>query len=805
MSLRVADIEQWFAHRGWRVFDFQRKAWAAQRAGSSGLIHSPTGTGKSYAAWLGALQAAPAQPQPGSVLWITPLRALAVDTVQSLKTAVDGLGLEWTIGLRTGDTQSAERTRQRKRLPNALVTTPESLSLLLSYADTAKQLRQVSTVVVDEWHELMGNKRGVLLQLSLARLRALSPGLRVWGLSATIGNVPQAAACLLGPGAEPVVINGALDKRTDIAAILPPDIHSFPWAGHGGLKLLPQVADAIAEARSTLVFCNTRNQAERWYEALIRHRLDWIDKVALHHGSLDRTLRSGAEQLLRHGKLACVVATSSLDLGVDFSPVEQVIQIGSPKGVARLLQRAGRSGHQPGQPSTVLCVPTHAFELTEIAAARAAAADGRIEDRLPPQLSLDVLAQHVVSMALAGGASASTLLAEARSTQAFCGLSDTAWAWVLDFVTRGGSALAAYPEFQRVDREGDALKVSSRRVAQRHRMAVGTISSDASLQVKFQKGGYLGHIEESFISRLKPGDAFQFAGRKLQLVRVKDMAAHVKLARGKQAAIPRWQGGRLPLSTELADAVLEQLVAFERGETQAPELQKLAPLLVRQRQSSALPGPQRLLIERSRSREGVSVFVFPFAGRLVHEGLGALMAWRLAQQQSITFSIAVNDYGFELLSRDDCAFDEATFRNALSANQLQTDILAAVNATEMARRQFRDIARIAGLVFQGYPGSQKSTRQVQASSGLIYDVLTKYDPDNLLPAQALDEVLAAQFEVARLRACLQRLEKSQFVLTEPERLSPLAFPIWADRLRNRLSSERWQDRVRAMQARVDSD
>lgn len=803
MSLSDADIEGWFDRQGWQVFSHQREAWAAQRAGRSGLIHSPTGTGKSHAAWLGALATLPDPAPPASVLWITPLRALAVDTVRNLQAAVDAFGLGWSVGLRSGDTPQAERTRQRKRLPVALVTTPESLSLLLSYADTSRQLQQVQTVVVDEWHELMGNKRGVLLQLALSRLRRLSPQLRTWGLSATVGNVRQAASVLLEPTAEPVLIRGTLDKHTDIAALLPPDIHDFPWAGHAGLKLLPQVADAIDGARSTLVFCNTRNQAERWYQALIRHRLDWVDKVALHHGSLDRSLRAGAEALLRDGRLACVVATSSLDLGVDFSPVEQVVQIGSPKGVARLLQRAGRSGHQPGRPSRVLCVPTHAFELAEIAAARTAAEAGRIEAREPLRLCLDVLAQHVVTVSLAGGASARELLADARRTHAFEHLDTAAWQWVLDFVSRGGSALAAYPDFQRVARDGDRLTVPNRRIAQRHRMAVGTISSDASLQVKFQKGGHLGHVEESFISRLKPGDAFQFAGRKLELVRVRDMVAQVKLARGKQVAVPRWQGGRLPLSTELADAVQAQLVAFDAGAMAPPEIASLAPLLDRQRRVSALPLPGRLLIERSVSREGTSVFLFPFAGRLAHEGLGALLAWRLAQQQAITFSIAVNDYGVELLSRDTVPFEAETFRRALAPDNVSEDILAAVNATEMARRQFRDIARIAGLVFQGYPGSQKSTRQVQASSGLIYDVLVQHDPDNRLPAQALDEVLSAQFELQRLQQCLARIGESGLRLTEPDRLSPLAFPIWADRQRNRLSSETWQARVAAMQARVD--
>ena len=808
--LELAQVERWFDQHGWHIFPYQQQVWQNYHAGKSGLIHSPTGTGKTLAAWFAALLEHAhvgdcAKPAAVTVLWITPLRALAVDTQRNLQVAVDELGIAWSVGLRTGDTKSAERVRQRKRLPSTLITTPESLSLLLSYANTAQQLGQVKAVIVDEWHELMGSKRGVQLQLCLARLRAMTPALRVWGLSATIGNLGEAAKVLLGEekGSRASMVDGRLPKEVKIRGLIPAEVGRFPWAGHIGLSVLPEVIATIEAATSTLLFTNTRAQAERWFEALLGKRLDWVGKIALHHGSLDPALRRKVEDLLRRGELLCVVATSSLDLGVDFSPVERVIQVGSPKGVARLLQRAGRSGHRPGVVSEVYCAPTHALELVEIAAARSAAMAGHIEARRPPTLCLDVLCQHLVTLALAGGVEPDSVLAEARTTHAFRELSATAWQWVVDFLVRGGPALKAYPEYQRLVWEEGILKPANRRVVQRHRMAIGTISSDASMRVQFQKGGYLGTVEESFISRLRPGDAFLFSGRVLELVRVRDMTAQVRLANAKRVAVPRWVGGRLPLSTELTTAVLAQFASFRAGDNTAPEIEAAAPLLALQASWSRLPTQDELLIERAHSRDGISLFFYPFAGRLVHEGLAALLAWRLSREQPLTFSIAVNDYGFELLSREEVAFTEQTFKPLLHANNLIDDVLQAINATEMSRRQFRDIARVAGLVFQGYPGAHKTARQVQASSGLIYDVLLNYDPDNQLVAQAQREVLEAQFEIGRMRTALLHMAQQMLYLCDTPRLTPLAFPLWADRLRARLSSETWQQRVEKMQQSLE--
>ena len=383
-------IEGWFTTRGWTSFAFQREVWQRYLAGESGLIHAATGTGKTYAAWLGPLMEWMAMsgeglraPEGVRVLWITPLRALAADTESALAEPLAGLNIPWTLESRTGDTTATVRRRQRDRLPNALITTPESLSLFLTRPDASTRFQELRLVVVDEWHELMATKRGVQVELALARLRRMQPRLRTWGLSATLGNLESARDTLLGVGRPGSLVQGHIPKAIRVDALLPPDIERFPWAGHLGTTLLPQVIGAIEEGQSAIVFTNTRSQAEIWFQAMLFERPDLAGSIALHHGSLDRKIRRDVETLLRRGKLKCVIATSSLDLGVDFTPVDRVLQIGSPKGVARLLQRAGRSGHQPGVESRVTCVPTHALELIEVAAVRDAIASNAIESNPP--------------------------------------------------------------------------------------------------------------------------------------------------------------------------------------------------------------------------------------------------------------------------------------------------------------------------------------------------------------------------------------------------------------------------------------
>jgi ATP-dependent Lhr-like helicase len=459
------------------------------------------------------------------------------------------MGIPWTLESRTGDTSSAVKARQSKRLPNALITTPESLSILLTRDDARDVFSGLEAVIVDEWHELMGTKRGVQVELALARLRHFQPNLRTWGLSATIGNLDDAMDALLGRGKRPPsrVVRGVDPKQVVIDALIPPVVERFPWAGHLGTQMLPQVIEAIEEGESAIVFTNTRSQTEIWYQAILAARPDWAGTIALHHGSLDRARREWVEQGLREGRLRCVIATSSLDLGVDFSPVDRVLQIGSPKGVARLLQRAGRSGHRPGAVSRVTCVPTNALELIEVAAARDGIDRGAIESRLPVERPLDVLAQHVVTVALGGGFVADELLAEVRTTRAYAELREDEWEWGLAFLTTGGDALRAYPEDSRIVKVGDRYVVDNREIARRHRMSIGTIVGDAQIGVFYLRGDALGSVEESFVARLKPGDRFVFAGTPLEFVRVRDMKAWVRRAPNSKGAIPRWQASRMPL------------------------------------------------------------------------------------------------------------------------------------------------------------------------------------------------------------------------------------------------------------------
>lgn len=815
----VAVTERWFDANDWEVFDFQREAWNAWHSGQSGLIHSPTGSGKTLAAWLGPVQAALMTSADRSdessdsersglqgdgteslkVLWITPLRALANDTRNAMENASEALGADLNVDIRTGDTSGSRRKRQRSQPPHALVTTPESLSVMLSYAGSETGLENVHTIIVDEWHELMGSKRGVQLQLCLARLRKLCRNLRIWGVSATMANLEQASEVLLGPGTQGTLIRGLVPRAIHIDSVLPGNEQTFKWSGHLGLQLIKPVIKAIDTAGTTLLFTNTRSQAELWFRGVLDARPDWLHDVALHHGSLDRKLRIDIEDRLRDGTLRCVVCTSSLDLGVDFSPVDQVMQVGSPKGVARLLQRAGRSGHRPGAESRILCVPGNVMELVEIAAVRRALAEQRIEARDPPSLSLDVLSQHLVTIAMGSGFIESDMLEEVRDTWCFRNLSDEQWQWVMDFITRGGQALQGYPQYHKVLNVAGRHRVMNEQVQQRHRMAIGTINSDTQVSIAFQGGKRLGSTEETFIARLKQGDTFQFAGRHLEFIRMKDMTAHVKKATRKSGVVPRWWGTHLPLTSELSDSVLDTLHAWQNGQTDAPELASMDAILKLQQRWSLLPGPGDFLIESTRTREGHSLFFFPFAGRLAHEGMAMLVASRLSALSPSTFTLQVNDYGFELQSPDPVDLPQDVIRAAFSVDNLLHDILASINASEITKRQFRDIARISGLVFDGYPGRSKTSRQLQASSGLIYDVLENYDKDNLLLEQARREVLEQQLEFTRLANALDSLDKRTWQWRSPERLTPLSFPLWAESLNSQtISSQSFQQRVQGM-------
>ncbi len=801
-------VDAWFAGRGWKVFPFQRAVWKAAVAGQSGLLHANTGSGKTYAVWFAALLrgALVKRRKAGGlrVLWITPMRALAADTQRALEESARDLAPAWTIGARTGDTTSAERARQAKTLPSTLITTPESLSLLLSHASAAVNFASLDTIIIDEWHELMGSKRGVQVQLALARLRQWNPELVVWGLSATMGNLAQAQDVLLGEG-QGVLVEGDMRKEIRVDSLIPENVSRFPWGGHLGIAMLQPVIREIEAYDATLVFTNTRSQSELWYQNILEARPDWAGVIALHHGSLDREVREWVETGLKKGELKAVVCTASLDLGVDFLPVERVLQIGSAKGIARLLQRAGRSGHAPGRVSRVTLVPTNSLEILEAAGAKAAVASRKIEARLVPNKPFDVLVQHLVTVALGGGFRSEALFEEVKTAWSYRALTQEEWQWALDFVARGGQSLIAYPEYQRVvpDEEG-VYRVPNVALGRRHRMGIGTIVSDSSVTVKYMTGGRIGSVEESFISRLKAGDHFLFGGRILEFIRVHEMTAFVKRATGARGAVSRWQGAKMPMSSELAHAALEQLRQASLGQFNGPEMVAMKPLLEIQQRWSALPTIDTLVVESMKSREGFHLLVYPFAGRSVHMGLASLFAYRIGKQQPITFSIAINDYGFELLSAE--AVDWKTvFKGEkgsdvalFSTERLLEDVLESLNATQLSQQRFREVARIAGLVFQGYPGQPKSNRQVQASSSLFFEVFRKHDAANLLLSQAQREVMEQELELTRLRHTLDELHRRAVTHCQVLRATPFGFALMVERFREKLTTEKLSDRISRM-------
>jgi ATP-dependent helicase Lhr and Lhr-like helicase len=805
--------EVWFRSKNWKPFPFQVETWQAYLNGQSGLVNAPTGSGKTYSLvvpiLLEFMQRHPDYHKIKNAgvqaIWITPIRALAKEIELSTQRTIEGLGLNWKVGIRSGDTSIKERVKQKSNPPEFLIITPESLHLLLAQKGYAEFFKNLKVVVADEWHELMGSKRGVQVELALARLKTLSPGLKVWGISATIGNLEQAMEILLGTQPKSGIarfIKATAKKQVEVTSILPDSVETMPWAGHLGIQLLDKVVEIIKQSTSTLIFTNTRSFAEIWYQKMLDKAPELSGLIAMHHGSISKEMRNWVEDQLYDGKLKAVVCTSSLDLGVDFRPVETVIQVGSPKGVARFLQRAGRSGHQPGAVSRIYFVPTHSLELTEAAALREAINKGTVEERIPYIRSFDVLMQYLVTLAVSDGFYPDEILKEIRATFSYSSISDEEWEWLLNFITTGGDSLQAYDEYRKVIIEKDGLyKVEDRRIAQRHRLSIGTIVGDSSLHVKYVTGKYLGTIEEYFISRLNPGDTFWFAGQVLELVRIKDMEAQVRKSKRKSGLVPSWQGGRMPLSSQLSELIRNKLDEAAHHAEKDEELKFLKPLFDLQATRSHLPGKKEFLIEYLETTEGYHVLMYPFEGRFVHEGMAALVAYRIAKIKPITFSIAMNDYGFELLSDQEIPIEEAVETNVLGSEDLMKDIQASINSTEMARRKFRDIAAIAGLVFKGYPGKPIKDRHLQSTSQLFFEVFHEYEAHNLLFRQAYEEVMDFQLEEVRLRKALERINQQKIILTKPDKPTPFAFPIMVDRLREKLTSEQLKDRIRKMVVR----
>ena len=820
MHPQIPQGNAWFATQNWRPYPFQLAAWEAYLTGKDGLVNAATGSGKTYSLIVPIMleylaeQAAGTQDAKGGTkrpglraVWISPIRALTKEIRDAAMRAAEGLGLDWDIELRTGDTSSYSRAKQLRKPPQILITTPESLHLLLATNGYQDFFAELKVLVADEWHELMGSKRGVQVELALSRLRAINPSLKTWGISATIGNLEQAAEVVFGfRDGQPApweLIRSRQKKAYAIKTILPPDINKFPWAGRLGTVLVGEVLQIVNASQTTLIFTNTRAQCELWYQALLEADPDLAGLLGMHHSAVDRSLREWVEEALHEAKLKVVVCTSSLDLGVDFRPVETIIQVGSPMGVARFLQRAGRSGHQPGATSTIHLVPTHALELVDAAALQRAVADQRIESRQPYRRAFDVLVQYLVTLSVSGGFYPEVVYAQIKTTHAYAEITPEEWQWCLDFIRTGGQSMEAYPEHHRVGVTADGRYViQNKQLATRQRMSIGTIVGDSTLLVKYRSGGKIGSISERFISSLKKGDVFTFSGRVLEVVNITGMEVKVKASRKKRARTPSWSGGRMPLSAELSREIRQQMALIHAENYASAELKAVRPLLELQAKRSHIPGADELLVEYYQDREGYHLIVYPFEGRFIHEGISTLLAWRLSQRLPISFSIAVNDYGFELVSDQEIDVEGLLSPDLFSTDNLREDIRQSANAVEMANRRFREIAVIAGLVFTGFPKARKKDRHLQSSAQLFFQVYSDYEPDNLLLRQAYNEVLQFQLEETRLRETLRRIQRQKLVVKRPGRFTVLAFPLIVDRLREKVSSEKLKDRIEKMKLRL---
>ena len=795
-------VQKWLNEKDFVPFGFQMETWEKFGKNYSGMVIAPTGFGKTFSVFLAVIIDFLNHPENYKdglkLLWITPLRALAKDIAKAMTEAIDEIGLDWKVAVRNGDTPQSERVSQTKKMPEILIITPESLQLLLAQKNNQRFFKSLKCVAVDEWHELLGSKRGVLVELALSQILSYQENIKIWGITATIGNLDEAMEVLIPYKIKKTKVVAKEKKKIDILPVFPDEVEILPWAGHLGGKLVDKVVPIILESKTTLVFTNTRSQAEMWYQMLLKEYPDFAGQIAIHHSSIDRELRIWIEENLSSGYLKAAISTSSLDLGVDFKPVDTVIQIGSSKGVARFLQRAGRSGHSPFETSKIYFVPTHSLELIEVSALKEAVKQKVIEPRIPQVMTFDVLVQFLMTLAVGDGFEEKKLFKQIKNTFAFREISEEEWMSLLQFITIGGGALKNYQEYHKVVIENGIYKVTNRRIAMLHRMNVGVIVSDAMMKVKFVSGGYIGMIEEYFITRLKPEDKFILAGRVLEISHIKEMTVYVRNAKGK-AQIPSYLGGRLPLTSYLSQFLRLKLSDSLQAKSSEKELKFLHPLLVNQEENSHIPKDDEFLVEMIETRDGHHLFMYPFEGRLIHEVMSALIAFRISKITPISFSMAMNDYGFELLSSQEIPINQENLEKILSRENLIQDVLSSVNATEMARRKFRDIAVISGMVVQNYPGLQKNNKSLQASSGLIFNVLEDYNPENLLLKQAYTEVFNQQIDEHRLMEAFKRIENSKIILKFANAFTPLSFPIKVDSLRQSLSSEDLDARILRLQ------
>ncbi len=762
-------ISDWFAAREWNVRRHQMEMLEAAQRGEHAMLVAPTGAGKTLAGFLPSLEDLTRNPREGlHSLYVSPLKALAVDVQRNLLTPIEEMGLPIRVETRTGDTPSDRKARQRARPPQMLLTTPESLSLLLSYPDAPALFSTLETVIVDEIHAFAADKRGDLLSLSLARLQTLRPSLRRVGLSATVADV-DAYRRWLAPGgqAETVtLVEGDPGAPPDLSILIPQD--RVPWSGHSGKYAARQVIDIIAANRMTLVFCNTRGLAELIFQELWNENEETLP-IGIHHGSLSREARRKVEAGMAAGKLRALVCTASLDLGIDWGDIDCVVQMGAPKGSSRLLQRIGRANHRLDEPSKAILIPGNRFEYLEAQAAYDAVVAGeRDAERFRPG-ARDVLAQHIMAMACAGPIEPDALLAEITSAAPYAGMDRAQLDDLFNFVSTGGYALRAYDRFQRLVRQRDGTwRLAHPRFAQQHRINAGIIVDQPAIDVRFANGRKLGTVEEIFAATLSPGDRFFFSGMSLELVRQNESELIVR-ATSKSAMIPSWGGTRMAMSTHLAGRV-RQFLADPSQWHRFP--QDVHEWLAMQALRSRLPRPDQLLVE-TFPHEGLHhMVVYSFEGWNAHQSLAMLLTRRMEERSLKPVGFVSNDYALAVYGLEPVNDPAALF----SADILDQEFIAWVEESSLLKRAFRDVAVISGLIERQQPGARKSARQVSFSTDLIYDVLRRYEPDHLLLRAAWADARARMTDVGRLGELIDRAAGTMLHV-KLDRVSPLAVPL----------------------------
>ena len=765
----------WFAARGWTPRPHQLEVLDAARDGESVLLIAPTGGGKTLAGFLPSLVELAAQPRPGlHTLYVSPLKALAADIARNLTAPVVEMALAISIDTRTGDTTSQQRRRQRESPPNILLTTPESLALLVSLPDAADMFASLRVVVIDEVHALAGTKRGDQLALGLARLSALAPASRRIGLSATVAHpIPlRAYAAPDGRAASVRVIEVAGGAPPEITMILPEG--RLPWAGHMGLASAPDILERIRAAGMTIVFVNTRAQAELIFQELWK-RNDETLPIAIHHGSLELEQRKRVERAMADGRLRAVIATSSLDLGIDWGGVDQVLQIGAPKGVSRLLQRVGRANHRMDEASRAILVPANRFEVLECEAAILGVAAGELDGDPPAPGGLDVLAQHLLGLACSAPFHPDDVFAEISRAAPYATLTRRDFDDVLRFVEDGGYALAAYERYRKLFRDSDGrVHVRSERVARMHRMNIGTIVEAPVLKVRYpgRGGGGLGEIEEYFVNMLVPGDTFMFAGRLLTFQRLRENIVEVVDGGSGEPKVPAYAGGRMPMTTNLADRVRAML---QDPATWGAFPEPVREWLALQKLRSRMPGRHDLLVETFPRGDRWYLVAYCFEGRQAHQTLGMLVTRRLERFGFAPLGFVATDYVLACW----CAREPTGVARLFETDMLGDDVEAWMAESSMLRRTFRRIAVIAGLIERYHPGAEKNRRQVTVNSDLIYDVLRRHQPDHILLRATRADAAAGLTDLGRIAGMLERIggRVTHMVLS---RVSPLAVPVLLD-------------------------